>query len=292
MDMLAYWRWDNYVRDLDEGAGFNFNSNQSRLHSAINPGEHLWLVTGRPQPGGIRYLLVAKLQIAANTYNSPDYRYGRFRVWADVRHSAYYSADAPDVSDVLLCMNFWPRKPIASKYVIGQSLQTIRSLDMDDVAKLIHWTDYLKLEKRAYQVVDERTLEASYEAGRDALRNTIADKHTGVSAKRQDSLLHSYYRNRQLVRELHTSYAGRCQLCVFDPVTLYQVAACCCHHIVYLSRGGADEITNLVLLCPNHHEVIHSANAVFDFHDLRYVFPNGRREPLVLNQHLLAVGRD
>ena len=39
MHLLAYWRLDNYLRDLDEGAGFNFNSKQSRLHSAIEPGE-------------------------------------------------------------------------------------------------------------------------------------------------------------------------------------------------------------------------------------------------------------
>lgn len=41
MHLLAYWRWDNYLRDLDEGAGFNFNSKQPRLHSAIDVGETL-----------------------------------------------------------------------------------------------------------------------------------------------------------------------------------------------------------------------------------------------------------
>ena len=35
MDLMAYWRWDNYINDLNEGARFNFNSNQSRLHWAI-----------------------------------------------------------------------------------------------------------------------------------------------------------------------------------------------------------------------------------------------------------------
>ena len=45
MDLLAYWRYDNYIRDLDEGAGFHFNSNQSRLHTAIHIGERLWLFT-------------------------------------------------------------------------------------------------------------------------------------------------------------------------------------------------------------------------------------------------------
>ena len=50
-DLLAYWRYDNYKRDLEEGAGFNFNSNQPRLHSAIALGDSLWLVTGRQEVG-------------------------------------------------------------------------------------------------------------------------------------------------------------------------------------------------------------------------------------------------
>ena len=52
MHLLAYWRLDNYLRDLDEGAGFNFNSRQGRLHSAIEPGETLWLFTVVKNPPG------------------------------------------------------------------------------------------------------------------------------------------------------------------------------------------------------------------------------------------------
>src|SRR5262249_40071060 len=53
MHLLAYWRRDNYVRDLDEGAGFNFNSGQPRLHTEIEVGENLWLWTRLLNP--IRY---------------------------------------------------------------------------------------------------------------------------------------------------------------------------------------------------------------------------------------------
>ena len=77
MDLLAYWRWDNYVRDLDEGAGFHFNSQQRRLHSAVDLGERLWLVTGKPAEGRTQYLLIACLEVGAKTENPPDYKYGR-----------------------------------------------------------------------------------------------------------------------------------------------------------------------------------------------------------------------
>lgn len=74
MDLLAYWRYDNYLRDLDEGAGFNFNSNQSRLHTAINIGELLWLFTRVVNTGESEYRLLARLNVIAKTINAPNYK--------------------------------------------------------------------------------------------------------------------------------------------------------------------------------------------------------------------------
>jgi 5-methylcytosine-specific restriction protein A len=286
MDLLAYWRWDNYCADLDEGAGFNFNSNQRRLHTAIEVGERLWLVTGRPSPQGARYVLVGTLTVSAKTFNPPGYKYGRYRVWGNLASSAYYSADGPDATPLLLRLEFVPRSPIRSASKIGQSLQTIRSLSPGDSALLAQWAADLPLEPRAYQVADEMVLEQAYERGQEVLREALERYHAGVSPKRKHVLETTYLRNRSLVEALQEMYAGRCQLCGFDPRLLYGVTVCNAHHIVYLSRGGRDELDNLLLVCPNHHRVIHVANAVFDFKDLQYVFQNGHREPLVLNIHL------
>ncbi len=93
-------------------------------------------------------------------------------------------------------------------------------------------------------------------------------------------------RDRQLVRELHDRYSGRCQLCAFDSPVVYGIPSAEAHHIVYLSRGGEDSLLNMVLLCPNHHTVIHKTCAPFDYARLRFCFPNGRVEPLGLNTHL------
>jgi len=285
MDLMAYWRWDIYARDLDEGASFHFNSRQSRLHSAIDLGERLWLVTGKPTEGGTQYQVIACLQVAAKTENVAAYKYGRYRVWADVKHSAYFSANGPDASELLRRLEFATQQPIAGNN-IGQALQTMRSLTANDSALLVAWAGSLAREPRAYQVVDETLLERAFEAGEDAVRETVAAYHIGVSPQKRSALLRAFRRNRTLVEDLQRMYDGRCQLCGFDPRLLYGVRACNGHHVVYLSRGGPDDITNLMLLCPNHHEVIHATNAVFDFKDRHYVFPNNRREPLVLNTHI------
>lgn len=190
-----------------------------------------------------------------------------------------------EVTDLLLQCQFDTGTRIQGKGVIGQSLQTIRGLVPGDVTALLEWSRTLRPEPRAYEIVDEACLEKSFESGEDAVRETVLGYHSGVSDRRRLLLQRSYRRNRALVDELRGLYAGRCQLCGFDPPVLYGVSACCGHHVVYLSRGGKDELPNLMLVCPNHHEIIHATSAVFDFSDLHYVFPNGRREPLVLNKH-------
>jgi len=288
VDLLAYWRWDNYVRDIDGGAGFHFNSNQKRLRTDIEIGEQLWTVGGRPGVGGIQYVLLACLQVSAKTFNAPGYKYGKHRLWGDRKRSRYFLSDGPDITESLLRLNFDPANPIKEKRRIGQSLQTIRRLNRDDVRLLLAWSKDLPPEPRAYEVADEAKLEQAFESSETAVKETVSEFHLGVSENRRLQLQTSYRRNRTLVEKLHRLYSSRCQICGFDPRLLYGAQACCGHHIVYLSRGGRDEVGNLLLICPNHHEVIHATDAVFDFKDLHYVFPNGRREPLVLNRHLQA----
>jgi 5-methylcytosine-specific restriction enzyme A len=286
MDLLAYWRWDNYLRDLDRGAGFHFNSNQSRLHSAVEPGDRVWCVTGyRPAGQQIRYALAAKLTITAKTINHPGYEYGRHRIWGDTSRSAYYAVSAQsDLASLLQKLEFEPRSSIADRAKIGQSLQTLRSLTPYDSNLLAAWANDLPLELRAYQVTDERDLETAYATSAEAVVRMVRETLLGVAPDRREFVVHTnYQRSRGLVSDLNRRYSGRCQLCAFSPRVVYGVSAAHAHHIVYLSRGGNDVLNNLVLLCPNHHDVIHAAQAHFDFGSLEYIFPNRRREPVVLN---------
>src|SRR5437016_11885229 len=106
MHLLAYWRLDNYLRDLDEGAGFNFNSRQARLQSAIEPGETLWLFTVVKNPPRFtvvknppRFFVVAKLVVRSKTMNPPAFKYGDYRVWGDLKRSRYFKLRAEEQAD-------------------------------------------------------------------------------------------------------------------------------------------------------------------------------------------------
>lgn len=39
MPLLYYWRWDNYHRDLDLGAGYHLNQDNPKMH-AVDFGRH------------------------------------------------------------------------------------------------------------------------------------------------------------------------------------------------------------------------------------------------------------
>jgi 5-methylcytosine-specific restriction endonuclease McrA len=289
MHLLAYWRLDNYLRDLDEGAGFNFNSRQARLHSAIQPGETLWLFTVVKSPP--RYFIVAKLVVLSKTINPPGFKYGAYRVWGDLERSRYFRLRPDEPCDE--AFELLRRLPLASgsfadksRFTLPQACQSIRGLTPEANAALEQFTLKLPDEVRARQVANEYELERELLAGDKELEKVLRRDHVGPSEDRRLQLLSLAPRDRQLVKDLHDRYAGRCQLCAFDSPVVYGIPSAEAHHIVYLSRGGEDSLMNMVLLCPNHHTVVHKTQATFDYARLTFCFPNGRIEPLCLNTHL------
>ena len=43
---------------------------------------------------------------------------------------------------------------------------------------------------------------------------------------------------------------------------------------------------NLLVLCPNHHSLIHALNPEFDYDELQYIYPDGKIDKIVLDLHL------
>jgi hypothetical protein len=291
MDLLAYWRFDNYHRDLDEGAGFHFNSKQSRLHSAMKVGDTLWLFTRLiGQSGHSEFRIVAKLVIRAKTINPPTYKYGPFRIWGDLQASQYYRVRLNKMDDAFELLRLTPLDSGSFKGCertnLAQAAQTIRGLKPEASKLLDAFCEQMPIETRAKAVADEAKLEKAYAGDLDQLQLILREEHIGVSDEKKAELLGSYSRNRQLVADLNEFYAGRCQLCGFDSPSVYSVESAEAHHVIYRSRGGPDEMENLVLLCPTHHTVVHRADATFDYARLHFIFSNGRVEPLGINKHL------
>ncbi len=291
MDLLAYWRYDNYLRDLDEGAGFNFNSNQSRLHTAIHIGERLWLFTRVVNTGRSEYRLLARLNVVAKTINALDYQYGPYRVWGDTVSSRYFKVtqvQKDDIFELLRLLNFdGTSLRDKNRISLAQACQTIRALRSSASTLLESFAESLQNEPRAKAVPDEEKFEQALYANEPSQLNLILESPAiTYTESHKNRLRQSRERNRQLVQELYKLYSGRCQVTGHDSPLLYGVPTAEAHHIIYRSRGGDDVLKNMVLLSPNLHRAIHSAEAHFDYNTLSFVFSNGRVEPLILNKHL------
>lgn len=80
------------------------------------------------------------------------------------------------------------------------------------------------------------------------------DSHNESDLK--SNLITSKFRDKKKVKELKEMYDGRCQVCgdtikIIDNLNYSEV-----HHIQPLNKdNGSDEISNMLVLCPNHHKL-------------------------------------
>ncbi|MCC6703374.1 MAG: HNH endonuclease [Thermomicrobiales bacterium] len=100
-----------------------------------------------------------------------------------------------------------------------------------------------------------------------------------------------YERNPMLGESLKSYYSHRCQVCGHEFRDMFDLDYAEAHHIHRLGDGGPDVSSNIVVLCPNHHRIIHASNARFDADSLAFEYPNGLHESLILPDHL-ALSRD
>lgn len=87
-----------------------------------------------------------------------------------------------------------------------------------------------------------------------------------------------YERNAQVVKQTRKRAGGVCQLCKqAAPFTdkngdpYLEV-----HHVIWLSRGGVDDICNTVALCPNCHAKMHIVDDAADFQSLLAIAQSNR----------------
>ncbi len=120
------------------------------------------------------------------------------------------------------------------------------------------------------------------------LEELIGTRDDSREASRRKYLYESINvtRSQRLAREVREIYEGRCQICGFDPIKEYGFHLCHAHHIIWLSRGGDDNLCNLCLICPNHHNAVHAGEAIFDFANLAFTYQNGLSENIQFNKHL------
>ena len=110
------------------------------------------------------------------------------------------------------------------------------------------------------------------------------DKGAGIRVN--DRLIRIRKLNRMIGKNLKLLYGYRCQLCgqlIGEEFGSYIAEA---HHIDYFVTSLNNDSDNQMIVCPNHHSIIHDTDPVFDKKRKLYHFKNGKEQPLALNFHL------
>ena len=89
-----------------------------------------------------------------------------------------------------------------------------------------------------------------------------------------------------ILRDLKEVYGYRCQVCGQYIGEKYDSNLIHAHHIDYFTKSLNNNASNIMILCPNHHGIIHDKNPTFNVEDKTFLYPNGFKEGLKLNLHL------
>lgn len=93
--------------------------------------------------------------------------------------------------------------------------------------------------------------------------------------------------DRNVCLNLKKLYCYRCQICGQQISASYgDKPVIDAHHIDYFTKSLNNNYSNVLIVCPNHHRIIHAYNPVFKVQNKEFVYPNGYKEGLVLNMHL------
>lgn len=92
--------------------------------------------------------------------------------------------------------------------------------------------------------------------------------------------------DKAIGESLKLFYSYRCQVCGENFSERHNCFIVEAHHIESFVSSLNNNANNIIVLCPNHHRIMHKTNPIFDKRENVFTYPNGFEEKLILNKHL------
>jgi len=137
--------------------------------------------------------------------------------------------------------------------------------------------DDLLIMKNVAKNQSERVLESNFDFYMEDKNSTIVEMERISKIRKL---------NRKIGDNLKLLYSYRCQICGKLIGEKYGTKVIESHHIDYYVNSLNNDASNQLIVCPNHHSIIHESDPVFEKKNLLYLYPNGVRESLQINLHL------
>ena len=92
--------------------------------------------------------------------------------------------------------------------------------------------------------------------------------------------------NSSIAETLKQLYDYRCQITGERIGNEFGCSVVEAHHIEYFTKSLNNDTSNIIIVNPSFHRIIHQASPIFDRKTLSFVFPNGVVEKVKLDKHL------
>ena len=92
--------------------------------------------------------------------------------------------------------------------------------------------------------------------------------------------------SKHIIDTLKKMYKGECQLCGGKVGEQYGKEIVEAHHIEYFSQTQNNDPSNIIILCPNCHALIHKCNPAYDKKTCSFKFDNGKILSVKTKGHL------
>lgn len=110
------------------------------------------------------------------------------------------------------------------------------------------------------------------------------DPNAGIISKEKTVKLRRL--DRSIADGLKKLYQYRCQICGCSFTDQYDSHLIHAHHIEPFTKSLNNDPENIMILCPNHHGIVHDVLPEFDVKQKVMRYRNGLVEPLKINFHL------
>ena len=92
--------------------------------------------------------------------------------------------------------------------------------------------------------------------------------------------------NKAIGENLKMHYDYRCQICGDNFGDKYGTRIVETHHIEPFVLSFNNDASNQIIICPNHHRVIHKTVPALDRRKMLFIYSNGIQEKVLINKHL------
>ena len=171
----------------------------------------------------------------------------------------------------------------------AKKLQKMYDGDINKKSLIVRFNEEFSIDIYPYdEMSNEKLFTKEEKQSEQVYESTINNKTSDIKARivRKKVFVNQRIYDRRICNQLKRLYNNKCQICGFDPYKEINEHVSEAHHIEYFTKSCNNNANNILILCPNHHRIIHKANPEFSTDKLEFHFKNGYTAKIMTNNHL------